>query len=169
LASLSVKWAELWLHAFRIGSVRHREEFLRYLIPLATAGVGFVSTETVIRVRVAGIHPLKVRRWFLLLVRWVRENNETQFVRELLSQTHDYDAGPWWTHFGASGEAGPAAIDLDRASADLTYREAMDLRWALDIWRESGAHWPGEPTDPTAPNPAPQSPEPPAKRRRPRR
>jgi hypothetical protein len=145
--------AEPWLHAFRIGSFRHREDAPRLLIPRAT-------THT---------RPLEQRRWFLLLLRWARENNETQFVGELLSGTGDSRAGAWWTHFGASREAGPATIDLDRASADLTYREAMDLRWALDLWRESGAHWPGEPTGHAVPDPAPQSPVPPAKRRVPRR
>jgi hypothetical protein len=55
--------------------------------------------------------------------------------------------------------------EVDRASADLTSREAVDLSWALDIWRESGAHWPGEPA---APDRAAQSPEPPTKPRRPR-
>jgi hypothetical protein len=139
---LSPKLAELWLYAIRIGSVRHREHLLRLLIRRAKALT----------------RSLGWRRWFLLLLRWARENDETQFVSELISQTDDFDARAWWRHFGASREAGPAAIDLDRASADLTYREAMDLRWALDMWRESGAHWPGEPTDPTAPDPAPQSP-----------
>ncbi len=148
----SLESAELWLHAFRIGLVRHREDILRVLIPRATDNIG----------------SLERRRWFLLLLRLAREDDETQFVRELLSQTSDFDAGPWWTHFGASEEDGPRAIDLDRASATLTYREAMDLRWALDIWRESGAHWLGEPTAPTDPGPAPQSPAAPAKRLRPR-
>jgi hypothetical protein len=149
LLDLSLKLAELWLQAFRIGSVRHREHILLWLIRLATTETG----------------SLERRRWFLLLLRWARENDETQFVRELLSQTGDSHPDPWWTHFGASVEAGPAAIDLDRASADLTYREAMDLRWALDLWRESGANWPSEPTGPTTPA-NPTTPAPPVKRRR---
>jgi hypothetical protein len=145
--------AELWLHAFRIGSVRHREHFLRTLILQATFH----------------IDSLQPRRWLLLLLRWARENDETQFVTELFSRAVGSDAGPWWTHFGAPREVGPAAIDLDRASADLTYREAMDLRWALDLWRESGGHWRAELTDPAASDPAAESPSPSAKRLRLRR
>jgi hypothetical protein len=127
----SRKLADVWLHALRIGSVRHREYILPFLITLVA--VGTPSRER--------------RRWFLLLLRWARENDETQSVRQLFIQAADPNASPWWIHFGAARDAGPAAIDLDRAPADLTYREAMDLRWALDIWRESGAHWRGEPTD----------------------
>ena len=154
LAELAIKLGELWLHAFRIGSVKHRELFLWVLIPLATANTGSMDD----------------RRVFFLLLRWARENDETQFARKhLLSTAGNYKAGAWWTRFGASVEAGPAAIDVDRASADLTYREAMDLRWALDLWRESGAHWRAEPANPTAPDPAAQSPASPAKRRRSRR
>jgi hypothetical protein len=128
------KLTELCLHGFRIGSmIRYRDDFMWYLIRRSTDSTG----------------PLVSRRYFLLLLRWARENDETQFAREqLLSTVGNYNAGAWWTHFGLSREAGLTAIDLDQASADLTYREAMDLRWALDLWRESGAHWPGDPTDP---------------------
>jgi hypothetical protein len=149
----SRKLADLWLHALRIGSVRDREHFLPFLTTLVTAGS--VSLER--------------RRWFLLLLRWARENDETQFVTELFSQAVGSDACPWWTHFGAPREVGPAAIDLDRASADLTYREAMDLRWALDLWRESGGHWRAEPSDLAGSDPAAESPSPSAKRLRLRR
>ena len=146
-ADLFSKLTELCLHGFRIGSmIRYRDDFMWYLIRRATDSTG----------------PLAWRRYFLLLLRWARENDETQFAREqLLSTVGNYNAGAWWTHFGLSREAGLTAIDLDQASADLTYREAMDLRWALDLWLESGAHWHGEPTGPTDPNPAPKAPRPP--------
>lgn len=149
--------AEVFLHAFRIGSARYRDDLLPYLVEWVTR---------------KDIGSVEQRRRFLLLLRWARENQETAFVLRVLSDAViDFDkiivfTGAWWAHFGALRLAGPAAIDVDRASADLTYREAMDLRWAIDLWRESGAHWPGEPANPAPPAPAAPTP---AKRRRPRR
>ena len=43
----------------------------------------------------------------------------------------------------------------------------MDLRWALDVWRESGAHWNGEPLGSVARNTALRSRASRTKRRRP--
>jgi hypothetical protein len=144
---LGIQLIEFYLQALRVGVSRHRARLLKIV-----AG-GAVSLET---------------RQFLLLVRWARENGETRLAADMLSGTGDY-AATWWTSFGALEEEGPEAIDLDRASADLTYREAMDLRWALDLWRESGAHWPGDPTDPRGYDPARPPVAPRAKRRRSRR
>ena len=123
---------KLWLQMLRIGSQRHRKRLLEEVLPLV------LLTQ-------ADLVWAESRPRFLLLLRWARENGETELIRRFLSDPdRDADAG-WWTHFGAARADGPGAINLDRISADLTYREAMDLRWALDLWRESGAHWPGEP------------------------
>ena len=112
---------EFRLHALRISPPRDLVPLLNVLATLVTVEYAESSA---------------ARRWFLLLLRWAHDNDETRMVGEILFNA-DRGARPWWTHFGASEEAGPAAIDLDRASADLTYREAMDLRWFLDVWRES--------------------------------
>ena len=34
--------------------------------------------------------------------------------------------------FGAND---PAEVDVEWVSRDLAYREAVDLRWAVDLWR----------------------------------
>ena len=147
---LTLQMPELLLHAFRIGSVRYRDEFLKYLIPLAkddTIGV------------------VERRRWFLLLLRWARENDKTVFVVNIVSGAAGTGIGEWWTNFGAAHGDGPRAINLDRACADLSYREVTDLCWALGVWRESGAHWLGEYSGREYFRPAPQVPGPLPKRR----
>lgn len=127
---------EFWLQVLRIGSLRHRERFLSALEQYVVGNTVYAQTQA--------------RRCFLLLVRWARENGETHFLSGILSgRTRlgrgNQRPGRWWLYFGASEELGPGAIDYEKATADLTYREAMDLRWALDLWRQSGGHWPGEP------------------------
>jgi hypothetical protein len=114
---------EFRFHAYRIISLKNAARSLVALFTQSTSDH-------------AG--SLAALRWFLLLVRWARENNEAKTVEELLSSTFDRSR-QWWTHFGASVDAGPATIDLDRASADLSYREAMDLRWAIDAWNSPAA------------------------------
>jgi hypothetical protein len=128
-AEFSRRVPRLLPHALRIGSAMLPEGYLDELVPLATDGLSL----------------LRDRRWFLLLLCWAQENAETEFVRRVLSADSLDAAGLWWTYFGVSQADGPGAVDLDHVAADLTYREAMDLRWALDVWRASGAHWPGEP------------------------
>jgi hypothetical protein len=128
---------ELWLQVLRIGALRHRERFLRAVEQYVEGSTGYAQTQA--------------RRCFLLLVRWARENREnreTQFLSRILSGrpgSGNQRPGRWWMYFGAPEELGPGAIDYEKASADLSYREAMDLRWALDLWQKSGSHWPGEP------------------------
>jgi hypothetical protein len=126
---------ELWLQVLRIGAPRHRGRFLRDLEQYVLGNTIYALTQA--------------RRCFLLLVRWARENGETQFLSRILAGrtrpgSGSQRPGRWWIYFGASEELGPGAIDYAKASAELTYREAMDLRWALDLWRDSGSHWPGE-------------------------
>jgi len=125
---------ELWLQVLRIGALRHRKRFLRALELHVAGNTLYAETQA--------------RRCFLLLVRWARENGETQFLGRILSGptrpgSGNRRRGRWCMYFGASEELGPGAIDYEKASADLGYREAMDLRWALDLWRESGGHSPG--------------------------
>jgi len=127
---------ELWLHMLRIGSA-HRDRLL-------TAILSVVPMEN------NNSFWAKSRSWFLLFLRWARENNETDLLLNILSGTNDYGARDWWVTFGAPVSDGPAAINQATACVDLTHREATDLRWALDLWRTSGAHWPGEPTGPAS-------------------
>jgi len=127
---------EFCLQVLRIGALRHGGRFLRALEQYVMGNTVYAQTQA--------------RRCFLLLVRWARENDETQFLSRILfgharPGSGNQRPGHWWMYFGASEELGPGAINYEKASADLTYREAMDLRWALDLWRESGGRWPGEP------------------------
>jgi len=107
---------EFWIQALRIGVTQTRGSIVQAVIPVVTRENAEFSGYT--------------RRWFLLLLRWARESSEAQLITNVLFGRSAYDAGAWWTHFGAEG---PEAIDLDRACQDLTYREAMDLRWALAL------------------------------------
>ena len=122
---------EFQLHALRITRPRDLISFLQGVFRLGTPEYAESST---------------ARRRILLLLRWAHENDDAGILEQLLSSA----ARPWWTFFGASEESDPAAIGFDRASVDLTYREVVDLRWALDVWREAGAHGPGGPRQPHA-------------------
>lgn len=122
---------ELWLQMLRIGTAKHRKLLLEALL-------------NVIPTAVEDHDPLS-RSWFLLLFRWARENDQAKLVNDILSGENNFSNRKWWLYFGAASADGPEAIDLDWASRDLTYREAMDLRWALNVWHESGAQWHGDP------------------------
>jgi len=127
---------EFWLQVLRIGALRHQGRFLAALEQYLVGNTVYAQTQA--------------RRCFLLLARWARENGETKFLSGILSGRPRPGSGNqrpvrWWMYFGVSEELGPGAIDYEKAAADLTYREAMDLRWSLDLWQQSGGHWPGKP------------------------
>lgn len=45
----------------------------------------------------------------------------------------------WLPAFGVvEPSIDPTELDTDRLSAELTYREAMDLRWVMDVLRARG-------------------------------
>ena len=130
VSSAELQLVELGLHMLRIGSPGFRDRLLKGVLEVGLKGK--FDPEMTVSVS---------RPWFLLLLRWARENDETDLMSALLSDS----TRAWWTHFGAAGADGPDAIDLDRACACLTYREAMDLRWALGLWRDSVEHRPRGP------------------------
>ena len=94
---------ELWLQMLRIGSARHRKRLLKAVLNvIPTAEEGRTSALS--------------RPWFLLLLRWARENNQTALVRKIFSGNGDFSNRKWWVHFGKAGVDGPETIDLDRVS-----------------------------------------------------
>jgi hypothetical protein len=75
------------------------------------------------------------RKWFLLVVRMARERDEQDILLDLLAHSDV----PWWQKlFGVSTGEAIRSLDFEKISIDLdlTYREAMDLRWALEVARE---------------------------------
>ena len=95
---------ELWLQLLRIGARRHRGRFLRALEQHVVGNTLYAETQA--------------RRCFLLLVRWARENDETQFLGRILSGrtrpgSGNQRPGRWCMYFGAAEALGPGAIDLD--------------------------------------------------------
>jgi hypothetical protein len=95
-------------------------------------------------------HPAVSRRGFLLLIRWARENNDYELIRGLFSAAEvrpekfhlPYRAWreilgvpPRQTYKDLEDLEDLEDLDVEAISMRITYREAMDLRWALDVIR----------------------------------
>jgi hypothetical protein len=74
-------------------------------------------------------------RLFLLLVRCARENSDHGAVKYLFSR-EDGAYFTWKWVLGVPREQTLENVDVEAISMSLSYREAMDLRWALDIARQ---------------------------------
>jgi hypothetical protein len=74
----------------------------------------------------------EIREFFLLFIRFARENDDRQFVEDLFS-----DDFQWRNILGVPQSATIETLDIESTSMDLTYREAMDLHWALEAARQA--------------------------------
>jgi hypothetical protein len=112
---------DFWINALRIGAGACKEEVVIGVLDL-----------------IRGLPPLsssRSRSWVLLLMRWARETQDRDLALDLFG---DDDSGvphnvDWRSFFAAQG----ALFDVERASADLTYREAKDLRWVMNVLQEA--------------------------------
>jgi hypothetical protein len=112
-------FAEFWIQALRIGATERRDWVIQLTISQLREYPSLSSSAR--------------RQWVFLLIRLARENRDLGILRQLFKMDRvvvmlaEADARP-----------GPGGLDLDQVSADLTYREAMDLRWAAEAWRQAG-------------------------------
>jgi hypothetical protein len=85
------------------------------------------------------------RRGFLLLIRWARENRDRELIKELFciydgeQQANKFDLPneAWREILGVRPGQSYETADVEAISMDITYREAMDLLWAVDVIRET--------------------------------
>lgn len=89
-------------------------------------------------------HMSVFRRWFLLLIRYARENDSRQIVEYLFSynsrgsSAKEGDVTELWKEvFALASDRTVETLDIESISMGLTYREAMDLNWALDVVRQA--------------------------------
>lgn len=78
---------------------------------------------------------------FLLMIRMARERNDKVAVVDLLASGPGKSPGDvleWRILFGVPSVETLEGLDIEKISIDLglTYRETMDLRWAIDVARE---------------------------------
>jgi adenylate kinase family enzyme len=119
--------AEFVVHALRIGkyiSGKAQEDIASRIFSSARGSVNWL------------------RGCFLPLIRFARENDSRRLVEYLFSdylQGFDNDRRlnrPWQKTLGVPQDQTLETLDIESVSMDLTYREAMDLRWALDVARQ---------------------------------
>jgi hypothetical protein len=76
---------------------------------------------------------VSARRLFLLLVRYAREISDGRAIRYLFRQrTRSDDDFLWRQALGVPPAQTLETVDIEAISMSLSYREAMDLRWALE-------------------------------------
>lgn len=91
------------------------------------------------------LHGDASRRWFLLLIRWARENNNIRLAQQLFTTQKtrqvkfvvQFEQG-WREILDVPPDKSLETLDIEKVSTDLTYREAADLRWAIGVAREAG-------------------------------
>jgi hypothetical protein len=76
------------------------------------------------------------RRLFLLLVRYAREHSDLVAVADLFLRGDSAGHPIWKRVLSVPPDQDLESVDIDAICMPLTYREAMDLRWALDIARQ---------------------------------
>ena len=75
----------------------------------------------------------------MLYIRLARENDRPGIIRQLFSFDAIADHCVEWSEaLGIPADQSPESIDSEKIALDLdlTYREAMDLRWAIEVARE---------------------------------
>ena len=110
---------KFWVHALRIGITEHREDILTMI-----AGTLHEASE---------LSSAADRITILLLMRWTHENHDHNLAQRLFSANGDID---WLPIFGVETRHYPQ-LDIDKIAIELTYREAMDLRWVVDNLRQA--------------------------------
>ena len=100
----------------RVIVTRHKEHILRIM-------------DVMLR-RVHDLTRTLNRRIMLLMMRWTHENDDRDLVQQLFVN--------WSSPFGLEPHRDRLAdLDIDKISVELTYREVMDLRWTVDVLRQS--------------------------------
>ena len=80
----------------------------------------------------------------MLLIRWARENGDRELVQELFNLGHNQqDAkfrlrSAWRDIIGVVPDPTPRTDVIEAALMDMTYRDAMDVAWALDMLGAKG-------------------------------
>jgi hypothetical protein len=129
IGSRAVTPVEIGIHALRIGiSDRSRA---------ANTVLAEIFSEKY-------LHGSAGRRWFLLLIRWMREKGDDQLVRQFFNMSRlprrsliiRRAQRDWREILGVSPDQTLEALDIEKVCGDLSYREAMDLRWAIEAARE---------------------------------
>jgi hypothetical protein len=113
--------AEFSIHALRIGAVKQPGDVVR-LIHAATTHMFSLSSK-------------KSQRWVLLLIRWAHEKNDRALIRQMAAEYRVFDDF-LLVSFGEKRLRSFADLDVDELAMELTYREATDIRWFVDVLRE---------------------------------
>jgi hypothetical protein len=74
------------------------------------------------------------RRLYLLVARCAREKSDREVVKSLFSLEFEGDF-LWKRLLGVPRDQTLETVDVEAICMSLSYREAMDLRWALEIAR----------------------------------
>ena len=84
------------------------------------------------------------RHWFLLLIRLTREKNDHRIVVLLFLYRltrgragNRQDTLLWQRLLNVPAGRPLGTLELEQISSELTYREVIDLRWAVDVARQS--------------------------------
>jgi hypothetical protein len=117
---------DFWINALRIGARARQGDILDRVFPA-------ISTLQELR-------SLGSRRWVALLMRWAHETEDRDLALDLFTKD-DFrlmDPLPWQSPFGVPNGLDPLDFDVEQMSADLTYREAKDLEWVVEVLRHAG-------------------------------
>jgi hypothetical protein len=117
---------EFWINALRIGASARREDILDTVFGVISASHELVS--------------LRCRGWVTLLMRWAHETKDRELALDLFTKGHSRlkDTLPWQSFFEVLDSLDPAEFDVEQMSSDLTYREAQDLNWVVQVLQQSG-------------------------------
>jgi hypothetical protein len=111
---------ELVKLALRIGVKENREQITLEILNVFGA--------------VADRYHLSQHGLAILLMRLAREHDDHRLVNRLFAADGPID---WFSFFDGTGRGGLSELDVEEISIDLTYREAMDLRWTVDVLRQA--------------------------------
>jgi hypothetical protein len=126
---------EFWINALRIGARARQVAILDAVLDLIPASYEFRS--------------LRSHGWVTLLMRWAHETEDRDLTLRLFTEDGpgSPDALSLPAFFGDEGSLDSVTFDVEQASADLTYREAKDLSWVVEVLRHAAAATPGIPAD----------------------
>jgi hypothetical protein len=132
-------FAELLSQEMRGLGESHAVSFIEIRVEAARIGASSdnVSVSSIAR-ELAGVVEWdgnSARRLFLLLARCAREKSDHGAVRDLFSREADVDL-LWKQALSVPRAQTLETVDIEAVSMSLSYREAADLRWALDIARQ---------------------------------
>jgi hypothetical protein len=120
---------EFWINALRIGARAREVELLADIFDTISASY----------------RQSALGHWVMLLMRWAHETKDRDLALRLFVEDDSgvMSALPWRSFFGVPDSLDPVEFDVEQMSADLTYREAKDLSWVVEVLRRSGGASPG--------------------------